>query len=368
MSKFFNSVNYNNCIANLANSVLVSFGAEANGDTLPMADRFLAGNHKNVVIFLLDGMGMSVIESNLEEDGFFRSHLAGSYDSVFPPTTVAATTSVLSGLMPCEHSLLGWDCYFPELDRNVSIFPNTVQGTDRSAAEYDVGQRFAPYENVIDRINRAGGKAYFATPFYPPYPETLEEMCARIAELCAQPDRKYIYAYYNEPDTTMHRTGAHSTEAKLMLRGLEKRLNDLAESLDDTLFIITANHSHIDVRGENIDDYPKVTECLERAPSIEPRAASFFVKPGRNEQFEVEFNKVFGDDFLLLTRQHIVDSQLFGTGREHEHFCDRIGDYIALAIKDVCIFRSDRDVKRYKGHHAGFTEEEIVIPFIVIEK
>ncbi|MBQ7636431.1 MAG: hypothetical protein IJS80_03890 [Lachnospiraceae bacterium] len=61
-------------------------------------------DYKNIVVILLDGMGESIVKEHLEEDGPFRSHLAGIYNSVFLSTTVAATTSVLSGLQPCEHS------------------------------------------------------------------------------------------------------------------------------------------------------------------------------------------------------------------------------------------------------------------------
>ena len=94
---------YENCLVNLSNSILKKFDAGTTAKTLSLADPYLEKNYKNVVVLLLDAMGMSIIEKHLKEDGFFRSHLAGSLDSVYPPTTVAATTSMLSGLYPNEH-------------------------------------------------------------------------------------------------------------------------------------------------------------------------------------------------------------------------------------------------------------------------
>ena len=91
---------YRNCLVNLANSILKKFGVETTADTLPLADEYLNRSYKNVVVLLLDAMGVSILEKHLSEDGFFRSHLAGEYNSVYPPTTVAATTSLLSGLYP----------------------------------------------------------------------------------------------------------------------------------------------------------------------------------------------------------------------------------------------------------------------------
>ena len=86
---------------------------------------------KNVIVLLLDGMGKLILEESLDEKGSFRSHLAGSYNSVFLSTTVAATTSILSGQQPCEHSWLGWDCYYPQIDKNVTVFLNNGCSTTR---------------------------------------------------------------------------------------------------------------------------------------------------------------------------------------------------------------------------------------------
>lgn len=108
---------YNACLVNLANSMLSHFGAETHAPTLPMVDRYLAKDYKNVVVLLLDAMGTSILEKHFAEDSFFLAHTVGAYSSVFPPTTVAATTSVMSGYFPDEHGWLGWDCYIPELGK-----------------------------------------------------------------------------------------------------------------------------------------------------------------------------------------------------------------------------------------------------------
>lgn len=88
-------------------------------------------------------------ENCLEEKGLFRKNLAGTYQSVFLSTTVAATTSAMSGLQPCEHSWLGWECYYPQVDENVTVFLNTIQGTEEPVADYNVPWTVTPYENVM---------------------------------------------------------------------------------------------------------------------------------------------------------------------------------------------------------------------------
>ena len=91
---------YRHCLVNLSNSILKKFGAETTAETLPLADRYLEKDHRNIVVLLLDAMGTSILEKHLDPNGFFRSHLVSSFDSVYPPTTVAATTSMLSGRYP----------------------------------------------------------------------------------------------------------------------------------------------------------------------------------------------------------------------------------------------------------------------------
>lgn len=109
------------------------FRAPVHHETLGLLDRkFAEREYENVVVILLDGMGKCIVDGNLEPDGFFASHLAGTYSAVFPPTTVAATTSICSGLYPVEHCWLGWDCYYPKIDKTVTVFLNREAGTTRA--------------------------------------------------------------------------------------------------------------------------------------------------------------------------------------------------------------------------------------------
>ena len=57
---------YNNCIANLPNSILKKFNANPVGATLPLLDKYLEKDYKNIVVILLDGMGKVVLENHLK--------------------------------------------------------------------------------------------------------------------------------------------------------------------------------------------------------------------------------------------------------------------------------------------------------------
>ena len=353
---------YRNCIANLPNSILNKFGAEQVGETLPLLDPYLEKDYKNVVVILLDGMGKFVIEDHLAENGPFRSHLAGIYNSVFLSTTVAATTSILSGLQPCEHSWLGWECYYPSVDRNIIVFLNQIQGTEEPAADYNVPWTVTPYDPVINKIDRAGGKAYMVAPFLEPHPGSIQEVCGGIKKLCEEPGKKYIYGYWNEPDGLMHRNGRKADVVHEALLEIEETVAKLAREVEDTLIIVTADHGHIDNEIAVLDDYPQLRDCLVRTPTLEPRVLNLFVKEDKKEFFENEFNRLFGDRFLLMTTEEAIARDLFGTGKHHKEFRGMLGDYIAIATDNLSIYFGD---KIWMSMHGSLTEEEMLIPLII---
>ena len=176
----------------------------------------------------------------------------------------------------------------------------------------------------------------------------------------------------------MHEKGCFGADAKTILRKLEKQVKELCRKLGEpenfkeaekskTLVIVTADHGHIDTKGVSLTDYPKLCECLLRLPSIEPRALNFFIKPGMKEQFADEFNRKFSDKFMLLTKEEVLEKKLFGEGREHESFRDMLGDYLAVAIGDLCIYNTREEADFFIGAHAGLTEDEMTIPLVLID-
>ncbi len=357
---------YDNCIANLACSVMKHFGVTPPNATLPLADRLLEKRYKNVVLLLLDGMGRNIIEANLAPDGFFRSHLAGTYSSVFPPTTVAATTAVDSGLFPVQSAWLGWTGYFPDVGRNVVYFLNQDFDTDERIEGESIAWKYVPYCGICDRIGAAGYGAHFLAPFREPFPEDFGALCREIKRLCAGGGEKYIYAYWDQPDNVMHRKGCFGEPAKSMVRGLESAVSELADELSDTLLLVTADHGHIDSPRVPITDYPDIMECLVRMPSIEPRCLNLFVKDGMEEKLKAAFSEHFDGKFVLMPKAEVMERQLFGRGTPHPRFDEMVGNYLAIAVGEISIY--NKRSKNFVGNHAGLTEDEMVIPLIAVDK
>ncbi len=355
---------YQNCIANLACSILNHYGITPPNPTLPAADRLLAAHPlKHVVVLLLDGMGISNMEKHLASDGFFRSHMVTAYSSTFPPTTVAATTAMLSGLTPNQSSWLGWTGYFPQVDRNLIYFFNVDDDTGEEVTECNVPWTYLPYQNLVQQISAKGTAAYNIAPFAPPFPKDYDTIAAEVETLCRKDEKSYIYAYWNEPDHTMHQLGVDDEAIGQLMRDLEKRTEEMAARLQDTLLIITADHGHINTKPVNLREYPDICQCLVRMPSIELRAVNFFVKDGMQDAFEQAFQKHFGSDFWLLPMEKVLEMQLFGKGESHPCLRGMLGDYLAIAIGglDLCNVASE-----HKGSHAGLTPPEMTIPLMAV--
>lgn len=361
-------IDYQNCIVNLACSILKYYGAEYKHNTLQVIDKLLENNYKNVVVLLLDGLGMDALQYHMDVNGFFRKHLIHEYHSVFPPTTTSATTSLESGLTPLEHGWLGWSLYFSELDKVVNAFVNTVKDTLTQASEFHAANQFIPYKSIYEKINEAGtAKAYSVSKFGSNKINTFDELSKEIVRLCADPERKYIYGYWECPDFLMHEHGCYNNLVTQNLTEMEEKVTDMCTRLSDTLVIVTADHGHINLKNYVLSGYPNIFSMLKRPISIETRAAAFYIKDEYIKDFPAEFHNCFGDDFLLYSKNEVIEKHLFGIGEMHPKFEEFMGDYLAIAISDKGIVYSNNS-SQFISNHAGMTEKEMKIPLIAISR
>lgn len=355
---------YGNCIANLACSILRYYGCDAPNPTLSQADELLQKSYKNVVLMLLDGMGMSALEEHLSENGFFRRNLRCPYSSTFPPTTVAATTAVMSGLYPNQSAWLGWVGYFDEIDRNVVYFLNKDNDTGEKITDMNVAERFVPYADIFEPIRAMGVQAHWLCSWREPKPQKFSAMCDEITRLCAQQERQFIYAYWEEPDKSMHEKGVHVPEMGELVRQLEDETRRLCEQLQDTLILITADHGLVD--GETIlfhQDH-EMMDCMIRRPSMEARALNLFVKEECRERFESLFHQRYGDRFQLLPMEEVQRLGLFGTGNDHPRLQRMLGNYLSVAVGNA-VLRTKNVI--HPADHGGMTRDEMMIPLIAVE-
>ncbi len=361
---------YDRSILSLSASVLKHFGVtDCLHKTLPEFDELLGNGYRNIVIMLFDGLGVSAIEEHLDENDFLRRHFVCPVSSVYPSTTVAATTSITSGLSPLESAWLGWDLYFEEIEKTVAVFRNTQQETSEAAADFNVANRFIPVKSIFEKIEEVNGKgsAYCVSPFSRFHSKSVKNICKTVKRLSKKRKKKYIYTYWYQPDKAMHDFGVGSSEAREQILEINREVERLCKKLKNTLVIITADHGLIDGKNLYLEDYGYLSSMLERLPSVEPRALSLFVKEGKKEEFRKEFYRIFGDSFILFTKEEALSEGLFGKGVLHRKTDDFIGDFFAVATGNKSLFIK-REERIFKGVHAGLTAEEMTVPFIAVNK
>ena len=362
---------YSNCLVNLSNSILKYYGINTEHQTLETLDKYLSKEYKNIVLLLYDGFGSNLIKKHLGETSFLHQNKIKDINSVFPATTVAATTSLITGKNPVEHCWLGWDIYIKSIDKTVTTYKNTFKGTNTKVADFNIVKFEFPYVTIFEKINESEKAiAHYISPYEGTIydSDSPDQMYDKIVEVCKNNNKNFIYAYCPEPDRSMHNYGTDDKKVIEIMKELNTKTQKMCEQLENTLIIVTADHGHMNVKQHIIiDDYPILKNMLVRETSLEPRTVNFFVKEGMQQQFEKEFNKLFSDDFILISKQEVINRKLFGDGLPHKKFDSCLGDYLAIAISDKCIDDVYAETQ-LKGLHAGLTEDEVLIPLIVVEK
>lgn len=364
---------YTNSLINLMASIKHYYGLAHDVPTLPMADAILNKKYTNVILMVLDGLGSYVLDKSFKKpSSFLHSKKVGDFLSVFPPTTTAAINSILSTKSPLATGWIGWHQYFKSIDNDIILFKNSGYYDETYHPNYPVANQELPYESILDMLPRVGTKTSSLHPaFREGGAENFNEFCQRVSCFCRGQDRKFLYAYWDEPDSTLHQYGVGSKKVKQLVDSMNERILKLYEEMDDeTLIMIIADHGHANIKNLNLARDNEIKPLLTRKPSIEARATTFFVKEEYRFIFKQIFNHKYGQHFKLVDRHEIEQLGLFGPGVKHPRFDDFFGDYLAIAVDYYAFFYQEgvEKHKPFKATHAGMLAEEMVIPLIILKR
>lgn len=375
--------NYEHCILNTITSILKYYNVETNSNSLESLDEKLKKKYKNIILLVLDGMGEHIL-NELSPNGFFKENEIDCVTSVYPSTTTAALTTYYAGKPPYETGWIAWSQYFKEYGRALDMLSHreSYKGENIKGAKIDVFKTVVNYKTIFEKIEEASPnvKAFEIMPEYSDRranrsirANNIDELIDNIETLCDLPNENFIMAYCDNPDSLLHKFGVDSEEAKIFIKEAEEKIEKLVESLPkDTIVIISADHGHKNIeKWYTLLDYPQIQECLIMPASLESRCITFWVKENMREVFVERFNKEFSSEFLLLTKEELLEKNILGFGEKHPKIDDFIGNYIALSISSSIIrletFLADgKPVK--KSTHCGLTKEEMEVPLIVVEK
>lgn len=366
---------YDNCILGISHSILKHYHAEPNLKSLPILDKELAKNYKNVVFMIFDGMGVDMLKEHLSQFSFLRRHIKAKITSVFPPTTVAATSAYYSGLTPLEHGKIAWNCYFKEVDRVVEFFP---QRDAYSGEKIDTTDLFAQlqYECMWDKIKKSADvetTALFPNKIQPKGTSSIKNTFKRVEKQCQKPQNQFILSYWTGPDHEAHHYGLYSKKVKNVLTEINAELKEFCGKMKDTLIIISADHGHIAISDVvYIDDIPEFIDCLKVPLALDDRVSAIYLKENKEEKFLKLFAEYLADDFMLMSKKEVKETHLFGYGTEHKRFEDFIGDYLIIAksgksLRQIYPAKEDANAQMVSSH-SGLTVKEMIVPLIIASK
>lgn len=364
--------NYQQSLVNLTASILNYFGVSCDYQPLALCNPFLKEQDQTIILLVLDGLGSEVLDQCYpRQNSFFHRHNFGTYLSTFPPTTTAAITTLLSGKTPLETGWLGWHQYFHEIDQDIILFTNkNYYDSSKSITTFSSYQTL-PYENIFDKLEKKGiNTARFMPMWDQQYGvKDITSMCQSILHVIKDGFARFVYAYWDQPDHSLHDYGVGSKEVSKVVCDLEQHIAELAANLPPsaTLFV-TADHGHINVKGINLHQDQDLMAMLYRLPSIEARATAFFVNKEYHTLFRSVFNKRYGNLFKLLSYHEVIHMNLLGMNTPHFRLAEFVGDFLAVAIDTYCFYYDSKKKKSpvFKATHAGLTHFEMNIPLVVV--
>ncbi|HRX92385.1 MAG TPA: alkaline phosphatase family protein, partial [Candidatus Izemoplasmatales bacterium] len=286
-------------------------------------------------------------------------------------TTVAATTTVLTGKPPIQTAWIGWMQYVREVERNIVFFKNNDYYDEKKFMDYPISDTYVPVTYIYEILKKQNpdlNVREIFPAFREPEHDTFLKQAQSLVEEFEKPGRHFTYVYWDKLDWYMHEYGPSSQRASDTLALVDEGYAYLKQNIPpDSIVIVIADHGQVDVKPIKLYEYDKLWNTLSQLPSIESRAATFWVKDGKKKEFENEFLTNFRDKYILYKTEEVLAMNLFGYGEMHPRFRNFLGDYMAIAIDDAYFVFHPTDFYM-KGQHAGLTAEEMQVPLIIYGK
>ncbi|WP_029149986.1 alkaline phosphatase family protein [Microbacterium indicum] len=333
---------------------------------------------RSAVLIVVDGLGSIQLRAHRAHarrlaDAMPKKHIARS---VFPSTTAAALTTLLTGAAPGSHGLVGYRV----LDPDRGILANQLNGYERDGLDPVTWQR---EETIFERASARG-----FTPFvvgmgeyrgsgltaailrgaeYVPENDLAQRVRVALALAAAAPGR-LVYCYVPELDKAGHARGVDSDEWRAALEAIDAAAAPALDPADGVGVVVTADHGMVDVpRHRHVllqDGDPRLAGVAQIGG--EPRMLHLYLDAGASaDEVAATWRAESGASCDVSTRDEAIGDGLFGVVAPHVR--GRIGD-VLVAARGAWAFYDDRVAdkgpQRMIGQHGSTTPDETSVPLI----
>jgi hypothetical protein len=184
----------------------------------------------------------------------------------------------------------------------------------------------------------------------------------------------YAYVYWGALDTLSHHSGPDAPqfhdEWLLFAKDLAGFLNRISTiGLDDTLFILTADHGQIATEVQDdfdLHNHPEFIRHLVMMPTGESRLPYLFIKYGHKEFVSDYLEDHWGGQFTMLSSSEVLAAGLLGHAIPHLSTIDRMGSHIVFPKDNAYWWWVNKENHLY-GRHGGLSRDEMLVPFFTLE-
>ncbi|WP_298742332.1 alkaline phosphatase family protein [uncultured Microbacterium sp.] len=333
---------------------------------------------RSAIVVMVDGLGRGNLTARAGHARFLTARMAkkDAARTVFPSTTAAALTSLLTGESPGIHGIVGYSVRVPETGRAV----NQLQGWETDGLDPERWQRSEP---LLAREAAAGRPcfvvskpAYAATGFTRAIQRgatfvgvaAAADRLTEAARLAARHPGALIYVYLSELDATGHAHGWESDRWLSRLETVDADVQRFEEVLDPGVgAVLTADHGMVDVPAHRQVRLGAGDPLLADVSVMagEPRMLHLYADGDAPAVLE-RWRAAEGERSWVLSRGEAIEAGLFGPG-VHPEVASRIGDVLVAARAGIAYYDdrlTDKKAQRMIGQHGSLTDQERIVPLI----
>lgn len=329
---------------------------------------------RSAIVWVLDGLGVFNLAARAGHARFLSEARTkrDAARTVFPSTTAAALTSLLTGTLPGEHGIVGYRARIPGTDKVV----NQLRGWDTDGLPLSF-QRALPLSATLGRPFFAVSRREYANTGFTSATlgaaefhaaDDLDERVRIAADLAARHPGSLIYLYAPDLDAIGHKRGWESDEWVAALERVDASARTLASALDrGTGVVVTSDHGMIDVprhRHVLLEDGDALLDGV-RLIGGEPRMLHLYAEPGEEADVLARWRAAEASRSWVLSRAELEASGLVGP--VDAAVSARIGDVIVAARAGIAYYDDrldDNAPQKMVGQHGSLTDEERTVPLI----
>lgn len=332
---------------------------------------------RSTVLVVVDGLGALSLRAHAGHARTLSSAMAKKdvAGAVFPTTTAAALTSLLTGAAPGAHGLVGYRVREPESDALVNLLSGWEAGGIDPLQWQTTPTVFEQAAAAGHPVFALGIPAYAGSGFSAATLRGAEFRSARSAaervelawQLADAHDGALVYCYLPEVDKAGHRHGVDSAEWVAALEDIDAAL---ARPVPDGVgVLVTADHGMIDVPQHRhlVLDAAGGWHDGIRHIGGEPRMLHVYAEPDVDHAaLLARWRRDLEGTADVVGRVEAIDAGLFGPVVS-DAVRQRIGDLLVIPRGNVALYDAEAEDQRGRGmvgQHGALTPEEWRVPFI----